>query len=73
MSICDGCGGEWGHSPGCPEEAQRRAAQRAREPLERDNEKLAVDNRRLRNALMDVIASRSHPQAVQIARRALED
>jgi hypothetical protein len=73
MSICDGCGGEYGHSQNCPEEARYREIQGATAPLKEENQRLILLTRRLKNALMDVLMADSREEAIRIAKRALEE
>lgn len=57
MSLCDYCGGEYGHSPGC------RGA---------EQERRSVEVWRLRQALRDVLTADSFKEAKTIALKALE-
>jgi len=57
MSLCDYCGGEWGHSPGCQGAAEERARS---------------EKGSLKQALRDVIMASSLKEAKSIALKALE-
>lgn len=75
MSLCDGCGGEYGHADWCPEARVRARESRVRQevvaPFSSELSRLWEANRDLRSALVDVLEARSLEHAKRIARDVL--
>lgn len=82
MSICDGCGGEYGHSSWCPEarvyKERMEAAKQVEAPLKEEIRGLRKSRgslerkiETLRRALLDVLTSNTHEDAKRIAKNVL--